>query len=206
MVVLATGAAAVAHGAVADEQTFADDMEEVLVTEKPLDADDLKPIMMQRVRDANGRGARLYRHGRYADAFPHLLAAAKRGFKLAQARVGYIYQEGLGGVQRDAYAAIGWLGVAATHDTTPEILAHYKAMMKAVPEPFRPHAEEIVADYRERYGASTVGLHCANERLAGTHISRLKCVFDNEFEFRDSLDSAVIGDILAVPIPPPEEN
>ena len=182
------------------------DVEEVVVTEQRLEPGNLNPISIQRLRDANGKGARLYRHGRYGKAFPHLLAAAKSGFKLAQARVGYIYQEGLGGIQRDAFAAIGWMGVAATHETTPEILAHFKAMMQVVPDQFKPKAEAIVADYRVRYGSEAAGIHCEKQRAAGTHISRLKCVFDNEFDFRDGIDSALIGDLLAVPIPPPDEN
>lgn len=190
----------------AEEQADRDDVEEVIVTEQRL-PEELNPVQMQRVRDANGKGARLYRHGKYGEAFPYLLAAAKRGFKLSQARVGYIYQEGLGGVERNAFAAIGWMGVAATADTTPEIRKHFKAMMKAVPEPFRPQAESIVADYRERYGSENVGTHCYNTRWAGTHISRLTCTFDNEFDFRDGVDSNDLDGLLNAPtLPPPEEN
>lgn len=192
--------------AYAETQVEGEDVEEVIVTEQRL-PDDLNPVRIQRIRDANGKGARLYRHGNYGEAFPYLLTAAKRGFKLAQARVGYIYQEGLGGVQRDAIAAIGWVGVAAASETTPEIRSHFKAMMKAVPETFRPQAEAIVADYRARYGGDAVGNHCENRRLAGTHISRLKCTFDDEFDFRDGIQTAEIDGLLSVPtIPPPQEN
>lgn len=196
-----------AAGAETPRKAVGDDVEEVVVTEERIAPEDFNPVLMQRVRDSNGRGARLYRQGRYRDAFPYLLAAAKRGFKLAQARVGYIYQEGLGGVNRDAFAAIGWIGAAATHDTTPEIRAHFKAMLAAVPAPFKPQAEAIVADYRSRYSGDAVGMSCENRRLAGTHISRLKCVFDNEFDFRDGVDAALMGDLFTpATIPPPEQN
>ena len=42
---------------------------------------------MQQIYDLRGVGACLYGKGRYEEAFPYLQAAARKGFKLAQARL-----------------------------------------------------------------------------------------------------------------------
>ena len=147
------------------------------------------PVMMREVYNANGRGAWLYRNGQYKEAFPYLLEAAESGFKLAQARVSYIYQQGLGDVPRDADAAIGWLGVAATPTTTPEIRNYYRRVLEQFPPEHRERIDEIVAEYRESYGTAATRVDCENVRVAGTFISRLKCDFRDAPRFRDALDS-----------------
>ncbi|HJN48877.1 MAG: hypothetical protein QGI68_06065 [Pseudomonadales bacterium] len=151
----------------------------------------IDPVQMGRIRNDNGRGARLYRQRRYAEAFPYLLAAAERGFKLAQARVSYLYQLGLG-VERDSDAAVGWLGVAASRITSPEIRTYYKNFINHIPRERMPEVNAIVQDYTARYGSNAVGLFCSNTRWAGTHISRLKCDFKDEYNFRDVLDDESI--------------
>lgn len=147
------------------------------------------PVMMREVYNANGRGAWLYRNGQYKEAFPYLLEAAESGFKLAQARVSYIYQQGLGDVPRDADAAIGWLGVAATPTTTPEIRNYFHRVLENFPPEYRPRIDEIVAEYRQTYGTDATRVDCENVRVAGTFISRLKCDFRDAPRFRDALDS-----------------
>ena len=90
----------------------------------------------------------LYRKGRYAESFPYLQAAARTGFKLAQARLGYLYQHGLG-TDRDPYAAIGWYGVAATGTTLPEIRNGFKKIWRGIPEEYRPAVSTLVDEYRQ---------------------------------------------------------
>lgn len=157
------------------------------------------PVMMNEVTSANGKGGWLYRNRRYKEAFPYLLTAAEHGFKLAQARVSYIYQQGLGEVPRDADAAIGWLGVAAAAPTAPEVRNYYLRVLDQFPPEYLERIEEIVVEYRQKYGASATRVDCENKRLAGTHISRLKCDFRDAPIYRDALESDEIPQFV-VPI------
>lgn len=151
--------------------------------------DIVNPILMRKVRMDNGRGGRLYRRGMYKEALPYLESAAQSGFKLAQARVSYIYQQGLGGVERNVRAAVGWIGVAASPTTQQEIRNYFKRFIAHIPAKHMPLVNRIVADYTEKYGSKSVGLFCENTRVAGSHISRLKCDFKDEYAFRDQIDN-----------------
>jgi hypothetical protein len=147
----------------------------------------MDPVTLSRTRNDAGKGARLYRQKRYREAYPYLLSAAQAGFKMSQARVSYIYQKGLGGVDRNGVAAIGWLGVAASGVTSPEIRNYYKAAMNNVPDDRLETVEKIVAAYTAEFGSDKTGITCANERQAGTHISRMKCDHKDEWR-RDDID------------------
>ncbi len=133
------------------------------------------------------RGEYYYRIGRYKDAFPYLLASAKRGFKIAQAQVGYIYISGRGVVKPSLATGIAWLGVAATPRSDPEIKNYYKNLMKQIPEDLKPKVQELVDLFIEKYGPEATGMSCVHVRRAGTHVSDLKCNFKGEFENRDGL-------------------
>ena len=63
---------------------------------------------------ALAKGKRLYALDQIDEAFPYLLDTAQRGFKDSQARVGHIYLQGLGDVERDATQGVGWLGAATS--------------------------------------------------------------------------------------------
>ena len=89
-------------------------------------------------------GTRLYRQGNYEEAFHYLLTAARHGLKYAQAQLSYLYLTGVGGVEQDNEAAVGWLGVAATGKTMPEIRDYYKDLLAQVPEPLRDDADAVV--------------------------------------------------------------
>ncbi|MCY3884745.1 MAG: hypothetical protein OXG24_07460 [Gammaproteobacteria bacterium] len=128
-----------------------------------------------------------YRIGRYKDAFPYLLASAKRGFKIAQAQVGYIYLTGQGVVKPSKATAIAWLGVAASPRSDPEIKNYYKDLMKTIPEELKPKVEELVQSFIDTYGPKATGMSCIHVRRAGTHVSDLKCNFKGEFEHRDAM-------------------
>ena len=151
-------------------------IEEIVVEEERVNFFD--PVMMDRRRNDSGRGAKLYIRGKYEEAFPLLLSAAESGFKVAQARVSFLYQRGFG-VTADAEAAIGWIGAAASRTTHISILNYYNDFIGSIPEEHMPEVESIVADYVARYGSKAVGMNCSNARMAGTHISRLKCDFKN---------------------------
>ena len=105
------------------------------------------------VYGAANRGSQLYREGRYKEALPLLVIAAKRGFKWAQAFTADIYLHGRGGVPVDLESGIGWLGVAAQPKTTNSIISYFKESRALLPERFTPEAvDQIVADYRTEYG------------------------------------------------------
>ncbi len=180
---------------VAGTSDTSDVIEEIVVQDRRVKMK-ISPVEMGRIRDENGEGGRLYRQGRYEEAFPLLLTAARHGFKIAQARVSFLYQQGLG-VQRNAEAAIGWLGVAASSDTSPQIRNYYKRFMAGLPDTHREAALTVIDAYIEKYGDTQVGVFCDNERIAGKHVSALKCDFKDEFQ-RDGLESAAVEGAIAL--------
>ena len=157
-----------------------DDVEEVVVTaEAPEPGKVPRMEYLLAVYDARRTGADLYRRGKYAEAFPYLLAAAKRGFKFAQARVGFLYQQGIGTPQ-DPEAAIGWLGIAARGETMPEMRNHFNALWDKIPDVYRPHLEEVIDSYEAKYGSRVNRVACDASHKAGTFTRRLTCRFMDE--------------------------
>lgn len=154
--------------------------EEVLVTGSRLEPGSVVPYEdMQHVHDSRAKGACLYKRGRYDEAFPYLQAAAKRGFKFAQARVGFLHQQGLG-TRRDPVAAVGWLAVAADGTTHPEIRRHFKDLWERIPEEHVPRFEAVRDDYRAKYGSRRHRVNCDLSFKAGTHFKKLTCRFMDE--------------------------
>lgn len=143
--------------------------------------------------DARNMGAYYYKLRMYAKAYPYLLEAAQEGFKMSQARLGYIYQKGLGGVDRDWRKAVGWLGVAASRHSHPEIMNYWKNLKSKIPEQNMPIVEDIIDDYVSRYGSDATGVSCDINRAAGTHIAEMRCIYDDEIMYRDP------GDSLGIP-------
>ena len=112
--------------------------EEVIVTAEPPEPGMIPTFeFMQQTYESRGKGACLYINGRYEEAFPFLQAAARKGFKLAQARLGFLYQQGLG-TDRDPYAAVGWYGVASTGTTLPEIRNRFRDVWRRIPAEYQP--------------------------------------------------------------------
>lgn len=157
--------------------------EEVVVIESPPEPGVLLQYeYMQHVYDARAKGSCLYKRGRYEEAFPYLLAAAKRGFKVPQARVGFLHQVGIG-TQRDPYAAVGWLAVAAQGRTHPEIRNYFKDVWRRIPAQHMPRFEEIASEYRSKYGSRRHRVACD---LGGAHLkTHLVCWFVDEGIFVD---------------------
>ena len=157
--------------------------EELIVHGTP---DRLKsPSRILRGYDSRNMGGYYYKLRMYAKAYPYLVESAQEGFKLSQARLGYIYQKGLGGVERDWKKAVGWLGVAATRQSHPEIMNYWKNLRAKIPEQNLPMVEDIIEDYVSRYGSEATGVTCDINRSAGTHIAHMKCIYDDEIEYRD---------------------
>ena len=137
---------------------------------------------------ARSKGSLLYRRGKYAESFPYLLVAAKRGFRLAQARVGFLFQQGLG-TPRDAEAALAWLALAATPDTLPEIMNYFRTQWAKIPPEYIPQLEQVIDEYREQYGNRENRVVCDMSRKAGTHFKKLTCRFMDESIYQDFSDA-----------------
>lgn len=186
-------------------------MEEVVVTGTPIEFPNEMTFADRHL--VHSRGEYYYRTRQYKKAFPYLLASAKQGFKMAQARLGFIYQQGLGEVPRDGWRAIGWLGVAAKEDTDPTIRNYYRKLLKKIPEKLMPAVEAVVAEYVKQYGPAATGMECIMSRPAGSHIARLACNFKQEFELQDvssmlqgnstgAIPTGPTGDLTGTSAPP----
>lgn len=163
-----------------DDDAALSDVEEVVVTaERPETGIVLPFEYMQQTYEARGKGACLYQRGKYEEAFPYLLAAAKRGFKFAQARVGYLYERGIG-VSRDPYAAVGWYAVAAEGRTHPEIRGYFRDVWRRIPEEHLPQFETVAEEYRTKYGARANRVTCDMDRAMGSYLPKLTCRFMDE--------------------------
>lgn len=157
-----------------------EDIEEVVVTASPPERG--KPPTLEfltEVYDNRRTGSQLYRRGEHAESFPHLLAAARRGFKMAQARVSFLYQQGLG-TPRDAMAAVAFLGVAAKPPTLPEISMRFNEVWDRVPVALKPGLEQLIDEYDARYGARVNRVSCDLSHSAGTFFRKLTCRFTDE--------------------------
>ena len=147
------------------------------------------PDAILRGYDARNMGGYYYKLRMYEKAYPYLVEAAQEGFKMSQARLGYIYQKGLGGVERDWVKAVGWLGVAATRQSHPEIMNYWKNLKARIPEQNMPIVEDIIEEYVSRYGSAATGVTCDINRAAGSHIAHMRCIYDDEIEYRDPADT-----------------
>lgn len=153
------------------------------------------PGQILRGYDARNMGGYYYKLRLYEKAYPYLVEAAQEGFKMSQARLGYIYQKGLGGVERDWVKAVGWLGVAASRHSHPEIMNYWKDLRAKIPQENMPMVEDIIEEYVSRYGSEATGVTCDINRAAGTHIAHMRCVYDDEIEYRDPADTLGIPQV-----------
>ncbi|MDE0660235.1 MAG: hypothetical protein OXI79_11360 [Gammaproteobacteria bacterium] len=154
--------------------------EEVVVTAEPPEPGMIPTFeFMQQTYESRGKGACLYISGRYEEAFPYLQAAARKGFKLAQARLGFLYQQGLG-TDRDPYAAVGWYGVASTGTTLPEIRNRFRDVWRRIPEEYQPRFSAVINEYRAKYGSRHHRVDCDLSYRSGTFLKKLTCRFRDE--------------------------
>lgn len=161
-------------------QDDASEPEEVIALGMPGDRFEiLQYEYMQNTYEARGKGSCLYRRGHYGESFPYLLAAAKRGFKFAQARVSFLYQQGLG-TDRDTEAAVGWLSVAALGKTHPNIRSSFREVWQRIPDQHRPHYERVVEEYRSKYASRQHRVNCDLSRKTGSYMHALTCRFQDE--------------------------
>ncbi|MDE0691709.1 MAG: SEL1-like repeat protein [Gammaproteobacteria bacterium] len=172
--------------AAAVERANPDDLEELTVSAERLPVPSRIEIMD--TYQAQGQGTKHFRSRDYARAYPHLLTAAKRGFKTAQARLAYIYLHGLGGIPYDPVRGVGWLSAAASPETLPWIRRYSKRIWDIVPARYVADLETVADRYRAKYGRGASGVSCNRNRAAGTHRTSLTCLFDAEPMHETSMD------------------
>ena len=187
---LACSVAAVAAGeSRADSGVGAHYDEEVVVTAERLKKGEWPTVtIITQTYNVRLRGMLLYELGRYEEALPLLLVAAERGFKWPQAMAADIYLHGRGGVRRDIRSGIGWLGVAASPRTSPEIDNYFRQAMAELPDRMREAAEAAVDEYREQWDSRGWRVSCrpavsesANSVVTSLRLNRrLRCGFWDE--------------------------
>ena len=134
---------------------------------------------------ANAKGGSLYRKGQYDEALPHLLFAARNGFKDAQARLGNIYEKGHGTTAQDMAKAVGWLGVAAHKPARTEHINYWKNFVEPLTAQQLTQVNRVVDLYVKNYGPEATGMECLEDFGAGSHIKKLSCRFKEEEMLRD---------------------
>ena len=175
-----------------------ENVEEVLVLGERFEID--TTIAFDRLTESNSRGAKLYKQGKYKEALPYLLAGAKTGFKMSQARAGAIYLGGLGGVKKDLRKGIGWLGVASEPVTAPEIRNMWTSVLKNVSADSKGEVAKIVAEYVKLYGRKVTGTECEMTSNTKSLVARLECTLDDEFHrFASDEQKALVGCFSGVP-------
>lgn len=149
----------------------------------------LSPKERRRIYRDLARGKRLFAKQKVDQAFPYLLEAAQHGFKDSQVRVGYIYLRGLGEVAKDSEQAVGWLGVASDGTTSPAIRNYFNDIWKRIPDRHVPYFQEVVEDYRSKYGRRATGVVCEMKRPLDSHVKQLGCFFEEDLhdDVRESL-------------------
>ena len=192
-IVLSTVLPAHAASPAEPERADPEDVEEVIVSADRLPVPSRIEVMD--TYQAQGQGTKHFRRRDYARAYPHLLAAAKRGFKTAQARLAYIYLHGLGGIPYDPVRGVGWLSVAASPETMPWIRRYSKRIWKVVPDRYVADLELVADRYRAKYGRGETGVSCNRNRRAGTHQTVLTCLFDHESVHEDALTREALLDL-----------
>ena len=173
--------------------------EEVIVTADPDDGTaETIAMMMLDTHLSNERGRQLYLQHRYDEAAPHLLAAAKRGFKMAQARLGEILVLGLGDIDQDIAAGMGWMGVAASGTTMPSVRSRLNELRSHVPPELHPRLATIIAAYTAQYGSEATGVNCLRGKQAGTHLTKIRCNFADEWKYVNYMGVDAVEELEAL--------
>ena len=129
---------------------------------------------------AQTKGTQLFRAKKYAEAIPHLEFAAQRGFKEAQQRLGEIYVNGMGDVERDLAQGVGWLGVAASGASEPRMRRLYQKVRESIPEQHNETIDRVVEQYKRNFDGSRTRVVCEMVQRAGTHGKVMRCRYLDE--------------------------
>lgn len=193
MVLFAAAGIAGAHAGAAEirDEPLIEDEIKVIGERVPLTLED-----RMRIYRELAKARQLYSNNEIDEAFPLLLNTARKGFKNAQARVGHIYLRGLGSVEQDPVEALGWLGVASSGTSSPPIRNYFNDIWQRIPDKYVPGFQEVVEEYRSKYGENTTGVVCELHRPLRSLVKQLVCYFEGDLPevVRASMDDHVASD------------
>lgn len=132
------------------------------------------------MRGIRGTANELYREGKYDQAYPLLLALAKRGFKDSQSRLAYILFTGTEEINKSNLRALGWLGTAAHGESEPMFRVLFNRYMNEVPASVMPTVSAVIDGYRSKYDSSEHVDCTTNHRFNSGVVKRTHCQFNLE--------------------------
>ena len=170
------------HGSPIQDHT---NIEEVRVIGRMFDQFPMDPAEFAYHEITAMRGIRsnanmLYSKGKYDEAYPLLLALAKRGFKDSQSRLAYILFHGTENVAKSNLRALGWLGTAAHGESEPMFRVLFSKYLAEVPTSVRPTVDAVLAGYREQFDSSAYIDCTTNHKFNRGVVKRTYCQFDLE--------------------------
>ncbi len=101
---------------------------------------------------------------------------------MSQARLGEILVLGLGSVDQDIAAGMGWMGVAASGTTLPSIRNRFNELKSHVPSALHSRLSSIVAAYTAKYGSEATGVNCLRDKSDG-YFTIIYCRFEDEWKY-----------------------
>ena len=145
------------------------------------------PTAME-IYSANYQGRILYGEEKYAEAYPLLMLAAQHGLKTAQAQIGILHLNGLGGAQKDPAMIVGWLGTASDGYTDRKFKQSFEEVWDQLPENLRPRMERIKQAFIEHYGADAHGVKCSRKKHFRSTVAKFECFFDDD-RYGETIDN-----------------
>ncbi len=139
------------------------------------------------------RGAVLYNKRQYAEAFPHLLASARGGFKMAQARVGHLYMAGLG-TKKDVETGIVWLSLASKGSSSPEIRQRVREIWDNVPDRYAEDIRDRIDEFEAAYSARVNRVRCDFSKSTRSRVKKLSCRYMDQCRYWSSAGTAELMD------------
>ncbi len=203
-------ATAQAYGAAEPAETVTVEADETVMDEITVTAPRLKTFffhipnvefLIKNYRN-RGIGADHYNRGRYEEAFPHLLASAQQGFKMAQARVGYLYLAGLG-TERDVETGIVWISLAAQYASAPEIRMYRRALWEKIPAHRQAELHRRIDEFDAVYGARVNRVGCTFDTTTSSRVKKLYCRYMDQCRFAETEATPELLDCPGEGMPPP---
>lgn len=183
MVVWATTSIAAEPAAVPSDESL---------DQAPEAAPEDEPLSPKEIYEARRLGLQLISEKKYEEAYPHLLTAARHGFKRPQAQLGFLHLNGLGDAKKDTRYAIGWLGVAADGLTERPIRKYFKDIWKKIPQEHVPAYQKLVDSFVAKYGTEANDIRCkrVNKRASKIRVVRCELTDPSGALIRDELEDA----------------
>ena len=92
---------------------------------------------------------------------------------------------------RDSTVAVGWFGVAASGNSSPDIRNYFNDLWNRIPEEHVPYFREVVEEYKSKYGEHANRVTCDLHRPVRSFVKRLVCHFEMDQRLMDELGPLV---------------